>query len=98
MIPVWCLRHGYRSVPLRAPNGGNAITDCALFVFFAEKATEFDPAELAAADSAIDAAFRPRESLKLPETSSRCETDESARTSGPSRPASSKHSSGRRGT
>jgi hypothetical protein len=47
VIPVWCLRQGYRSVPLRAPAGGNYIKDCALLVYISSKACTFD----AAADS-----------------------------------------------
>jgi len=45
VIPVWCLRPGYRSVPLRAPSGGNYIKDCALLVYVSAKLCGFDTAE-----------------------------------------------------
>jgi hypothetical protein len=47
VIPVWCLRQGYRSVPLRAPAGGNYIKDCALLVYVSSKLCTFDTAESA---------------------------------------------------
>ena len=33
VLPVWALRQGYRSIPLRSPSGGAPIVNCALFVF-----------------------------------------------------------------
>lgn len=42
VVPVACLRQGYRAVPLRAPSG-SFIADCALFVFISRKQIECDP-------------------------------------------------------
>jgi len=44
VIPVWCIRQGYRSVPLRAPSG-NYIKDCSLLVYISSKVCAFDAPE-----------------------------------------------------
>jgi hypothetical protein len=44
VVPVWCLRQGYRSVPLRSPSG-NYIKDCALLVYVSTKSCSFEADE-----------------------------------------------------
>ena len=41
VVPVDCLRQGYRSVPLRGPTG-QPIANCSLFVFISKRTIPFD--------------------------------------------------------
>jgi len=45
MIPIACLRQGYRSVPLRSKTG-QPISDCALFVFISRRDLPFEKTSL----------------------------------------------------
>ena len=59
MIPLSCLRQGYRSVPLRSPSG-KPICNCALFVFISKRRLPFE-IETRSAASSSECSASPRE-------------------------------------